>query len=101
MELTQGSETSANYNYKMTPGKYPKEDIQLHNKFVTSNPVVDRNFYNSCGSEINFVCVLLLLSVNLPHILLRQSLASPRFAGLCRTESLLRQIISLSQNSWM
>jgi hypothetical protein len=29
MELTQGSETSANYNYKLTPGKYPKEHIQL------------------------------------------------------------------------
>jgi hypothetical protein len=28
MELTQGSETSANYNYNMTPGKYPKEHIQ-------------------------------------------------------------------------
>jgi hypothetical protein len=28
MELTQGSETSANYNYKLTPGKYPKEHIQ-------------------------------------------------------------------------
>ena len=26
MELTQGSETSANYN--LTPGKYPKEYIQ-------------------------------------------------------------------------
>ena len=26
MELTQGSETSANYN--LTPGKYPKEHIQ-------------------------------------------------------------------------
>jgi len=28
MELTQGSETSANYN--LTPGKYPKEYIQHH-----------------------------------------------------------------------
>jgi hypothetical protein len=28
MELTQGSETSANYNYNMTPGKYRKEHIQ-------------------------------------------------------------------------
>jgi hypothetical protein len=28
MEQTQGSETSANYNYNMTPGKYPKEHIQ-------------------------------------------------------------------------
>jgi hypothetical protein len=28
MELTQGSETSANYNHNMTPGKYPKEHIQ-------------------------------------------------------------------------
>ena len=28
MELTQGSETSANYN--LTPGKYPKEYIQYH-----------------------------------------------------------------------
>jgi hypothetical protein len=28
MELTQGSETSANYNYNMMPGKYPKEHIQ-------------------------------------------------------------------------
>jgi hypothetical protein len=28
MELTKGSETSANYNYNMTPGKYPKEHIQ-------------------------------------------------------------------------
>jgi hypothetical protein len=28
MELTQGSEKSANYNYNMTPGKYPKEHIQ-------------------------------------------------------------------------
>ena len=27
MELIQGSETSANYN--LTPGKYPKEHIQL------------------------------------------------------------------------
>jgi len=27
MELIQGSETSANYN--LTPGKYPKENIQL------------------------------------------------------------------------
>jgi hypothetical protein len=26
MELTEGSETSANYN--LTPGKYPKEQIQ-------------------------------------------------------------------------
>jgi hypothetical protein len=30
MELTQGSETSANYNYNMTPGKYPKEHIQYY-----------------------------------------------------------------------
>ena len=29
MELTQGSETSANYN--LTPGKYPKEYIQYSN----------------------------------------------------------------------
>ena len=29
MELTQGSETSANYN--LTPGKYPKEHIQYSN----------------------------------------------------------------------
>jgi len=29
MELTQGSETSANYN--LTPGKYPKENIQYSN----------------------------------------------------------------------
>jgi hypothetical protein len=34
MELTQGSETSANYNYKMTPGKYPKEHIQLVFPFI-------------------------------------------------------------------
>jgi len=27
MELIQGSETSANYN--LTPGKYPKENIQF------------------------------------------------------------------------
>jgi hypothetical protein len=31
MELTQGSETSANYNCKLTPGKYPKEHIQYTN----------------------------------------------------------------------
>jgi hypothetical protein len=36
MELTQGSETSANYNYKLTPGKYPKEHIQA-TKYVTTN----------------------------------------------------------------
>jgi len=29
MELTQGSETTANYN--LTPGKYPKEYIQYSN----------------------------------------------------------------------
>ena len=29
MELIQGSETSANYN--LTPGKYPKENIQYSN----------------------------------------------------------------------
>jgi len=29
MELTQSSETSANYN--LTPGKYPKEYIQYSN----------------------------------------------------------------------
>jgi hypothetical protein len=29
MELTQGSETSANYN--LTPGKYPKEYMQYSN----------------------------------------------------------------------
>jgi hypothetical protein len=29
MELTQGSETSANHN--MTPGKYPEENIQYSN----------------------------------------------------------------------
>ena len=29
MELTQGSETSANYN--LTPGKYPKERIKYSN----------------------------------------------------------------------
>ena len=33
MELTQGSETSANYN--LTPGKYPKEHIQ--NPFLFTN----------------------------------------------------------------
>ena len=34
MELTQGSETSANYN--LTLGKYPKEHIQHHIMFLTN-----------------------------------------------------------------
>ena len=34
MELTQGSETSANYN--LTPGKYPKEHIQCSTDFGTN-----------------------------------------------------------------
>ena len=36
MELTQGSETSANYN--LMPGKYPKEYVQL----FTSLALTDR-----------------------------------------------------------
>ena len=32
MELTQGSETSANYN--LTPGKYPKEYIQQSHIYI-------------------------------------------------------------------
>jgi len=35
MELTQGSETSANYN--LTPGKYPKEYIQYIFVFQVSD----------------------------------------------------------------
>jgi len=37
MELIQGSETSANYN--LTPGKYPKENIQSTLFFGTPQTV--------------------------------------------------------------
>jgi hypothetical protein len=41
MELTEGSETSANYN--LTPGKYPKEQIQYskHGESLKTRSTVD------------------------------------------------------------
>jgi hypothetical protein len=46
MELTQGSETSANYNYKLTPGKYPKEHIQYTNHGESLKSTVMIRFHN-------------------------------------------------------
>ena len=47
---------------------------------------------------MNLVCVLLSLSVNYPHIQLRQSFAKPRFAALYLIAPLSNLIPSLSQN---
>ena len=54
MELTQGSETSANYN--LTPGKYPKEYTQYSNhgeslKSRIHRSAVVRSFGDSCGVQ--------------------------------------------------
>ena len=62
MELTQGSETSANYN--LTPGKYPKEYIQfdkcvflfleLHQNGTASKVMQSKelnNFSKSCSFQ--------------------------------------------------
>ena len=46
MELTQGSETSANYN--LTPGKYPKEYIQyLYIVFFLEIAAIFNRFYTT------------------------------------------------------
>jgi hypothetical protein len=42
MELTEGSETSANHN--LTPGKYPKEYIQ-HSKHGESLKLLSESFF--------------------------------------------------------
>jgi len=60
--------------------------------FWTSKPGVTKKRYSSWGSEINFVYVRLLLSVNFPDMELRQSFERPRFAALYLIESL---------SSWM
>jgi hypothetical protein len=57
MELTQGSETSANYNYNMTPGKYPKEHIQ-YKKLIQSSQL-NAVYVHVCMS----VCVCLYVCV--------------------------------------
>jgi len=55
MELIQGSETSANYN--LTPGKYPKENIQ--NKvfpFFTHIPcilILSKFLYSPTDAQVN------------------------------------------------
>ena len=46
MELTQGSETSANYN--LTPGKYPKEYIQKTICFVGLEKASGKALLVSC-----------------------------------------------------
>jgi hypothetical protein len=54
MELTRGSETSANYN--STPGKYPKEHIQKYLSSFTcvSDAVTDVLFLQA---EVQYVHV--------------------------------------------
>jgi hypothetical protein len=50
MELTQGSETSANYN--STPGKYPKEHIQYSNHGESLKSTI--HFQNICTFHTTF-----------------------------------------------
>jgi len=51
MELTQGSETSANYN--LTPGKYPKEHIRYSNHGESlKSRINDYNFTKSVTQHI-------------------------------------------------
>jgi hypothetical protein len=54
MELTKGSETSANYNYNMTPGKYPKEHIQYskHGESLKSTKLIFISPFLLWNSEI-------------------------------------------------
>ena len=70
MELTQGSETSA--NYKLTPGKYPKEHFQYS------------NHSESLKSRI-FLCYLITKAL----------------CSLGYQEPLTQQHIITSQNSWI
>lgn len=51
-------------------------------RFATWIPGFARNLYSSWESDIILDFVLLILSVNLPKIELRQSLFRPRFAAL-------------------
>jgi len=59
-------------------------------------PGVAKNLHFSLGSDINFVCVQLFLTVNFPHIDFRQSFAKPRFAALYLIDALSSSIPSLS-----
>jgi len=60
-------------------------------------PGVARKLYRFLGFEITFVCFLSFLSVNFPHMELRQSLASPLFVALDLMDSLSSLMPSLKK----
>ena len=67
MELTQGSETSANYN--LTPGKYPKEYIQLPSLIwqISSLKKKKRNRISNTSSKYK-LHFSVILYINCNHI---------------------------------
>jgi hypothetical protein len=69
-----------------------------NSKFATSIPGVERKRYNSYGSEIIFVCYLMLRSVSFPHMEFKQILAMPGLAEFGFIAALSSLTPSVSKN---